>query len=108
MDPKIYAIKEIIFGSNMQEYNEQFQELQNALHQQKEKSQTDIKELQKELKQYISDLEKELARSEARVKTLMNKETGLMQNRKADRKQLAKLFATMTEKLEKKRKAVFS
>ncbi len=99
LDPKINAIKEIIFGNEIQDYNQQFQEISKSLERQKQEFKDEIAELKKELSETIQNFEKELSKAENRLNALIDKEANSLQDKKADRKALAKMFSTLSDKL---------
>lgn len=99
LDPKINAIKEIIFGNEIQDYNQQFQDISKALEKQKDEFKNEILELKKELNDTIQNFEKELSKAENRLNSLIEKEANLLQDKKVDRKALAKMFGTISDKL---------
>lgn len=96
---KIDAIKEIIFGQTMQEYDERFSNLemllQRKLDGQKKNSEARLKELQKEFDVYKADVEQKM---EQMRKDILKKIDSL-EGSKADKKTIKKYLVNLVENL---------
>jgi transketolase len=99
-DPKIEAIKEIIFGENIKEINQEFKVTKAALQAQKEAFDQHLTQLQKEAKESSEALRKDL---EAQILGLKNELTVSLQKLKADaadRTSLGKMLEEIGKKLQ--------
>lgn len=99
-DPKIEAIKEIIFGENIKEINQEFESTKAALQAQKEVFDKHLAQLQKEAKESNDALRKDL---EAQILELKNELTASLQKLKADaadRTSLGKMLEEIGKKLQ--------
>lgn len=96
---KIDAIKEIIFGQTMQEYDERFSTLEillkNKLKEQKKDSDARVRELKKEFNEYKAEMEQKLQRLE---KGIM-KQIDAMEQSKVDKKIIKKHLINLVENL---------
>ncbi len=96
---KLDAIKEIIFGQTMQEYDQRFSTierlLQNEMKQQQSANDNSFKEIRKEIKDLRSHIDKELQD----LKKQVAKEIAAMNEVKADRKVLKKYLIQLAENL---------
>lgn len=96
---KIDAIKEIIFGQTMQEYEDRFDNLDVLLHQklkdQKADSTSQLKALQKEFDTYKAETEHKLTALENKL----NKQMELLGETKADKKVLKKYLMSLIENI---------
>lgn len=99
-DPKIEAIKEIIFGENIKEINKEFELTKAALQAQKEAFDQHLTKLQKEAKESADALRKDL---ETQILALKNELTASLQKLKtdaADRTSLGKMLEEIGKKLQ--------
>lgn len=96
---KLDAIKEIIFGQTMQEYDQRFSNveimLESALKEHSGSTQQQIQELKREVETLRINLEKELHE----LKKQTSKEIAELKEVKADRKVLKKYLIQLVENL---------
>jgi|GEM_PF-1981964 len=96
---KIDAVKEILFGQNMKEYDERFVSLESTLRQEgihkHDALIAEIKTFKDQYKADKSDLEQRLNQLEK----LLIKKIDLLQEQKANRKDLRKYLLTLAEKI---------
>lgn len=92
---KLEAIKEIIFGNNMREYEKEFAEIRDFIN-------VNFTAVDKEIaifKKHVDDLEKKIfAKMEANHKELSEKIAAL-DEKKMDRRKLGKLLSDIGEKI---------
>ncbi len=99
-DPKIEAIKEIIFGENIKEINQEFETTKAALQAQKQAFDQHLAQLRQEAKESTEALRKDF---EAQITALKNELTTSLQKLKTDatdRATLGKMLEEMGKKLQ--------
>ncbi|MEL7002306.1 MAG: hypothetical protein AAFN93_06175 [Bacteroidota bacterium] len=89
---KLDAIKEIIFGENIKEYDYEFKQLKVDIKAQREAIEEEVNQVRLDLKQAKSELDKEIAG--------LKKDIEKLNDIKSDRKTLAKLLRTVADKLD--------
>lgn len=104
---KINAIRDIIFGSDMQEYENKFDTLKKELDDRYEKQKKDLQKLQKaidskmdDLKDHVEELRKQF---DTRVDSLtsdVNQELDQLRDEKTDRHTLGALLEEIGRKLQ--------
>ncbi len=96
---KIDAVKEILFGQNMKEYDERFASLETTLRQEgTDKHEVlfrEIKALKEQYKADKTDLEQRMKQMEK----LLTKKIELLQEQKANRKDLKKYLLSLAENI---------
>lgn len=104
---KINAIRDIIFGSDMQEYENKFETLKKELDDRYEKQKKDLQKLQKAIDSKMDDLKdhvEELRRQfDTRVDSLtsdVNQELDQLRDEKTDRHALGALLEEIGRKLQ--------
>jgi hypothetical protein len=96
---KIEAIKNLIFGENIQQYNSEFETLKKDIDLQKKKLENYIDEVRGELMQSIDSLSTDVnIRLTDLEDSLLEKTTTLSED-KVDRQELGKLLVTLGEKI---------
>ena len=95
-DPKLLAIKQLIFGENMVEYDQRFNDTMEYLEKVKKELQDAIAAVESQLDQTAKNLRKE---AEDQNNALMN-EIAKLEDKKADRKALGKMLQNIGEKLQ--------
>ncbi|RZN83663.1 MAG: fructose 1,6-bisphosphatase [Winogradskyella sp.] len=96
---KIDAIKELIFGENIQEYNSEFQAVRNDLNNKKKELENLIDETRDLLTQSIDSLSTDLNIRITEVEDAFNEKLDNLNDKKLDRKQFGKLLMTLGEKI---------
>lgn len=118
---KISAIREILFGSNIQEYSKEFKEIKNLIKDNTKTLNTKIKDLKSDISEQMSDssnnLSERISDSETRLNNKIedtNQSTGdrivsledslrdqidSLKNTKTDREKLATMFESLTQEL---------
>lgn len=89
-DDRIAAVRELIFGDNIKQYNSEFDELSNKIKILEEKSSKDIASVVEQLEHKISDLENLLDHKFQELSDDLDKKIADLDEEKADRKKLGK------------------
>ena len=100
MDPRIDAIKEIIFGENIKEYNKEFDKLKVIITKHREDQQQKLKDLRQELKSLIAELDKSMSKQLADLKTQTLNELQNSNSNNISRKQLGELLEELGKKIQ--------
>lgn len=93
---KLQAVKELIFGQEIQDYSEEFKTIHNTLSEIQEKSKTDNTATEKALQQ----LEKTITNRIDRLEADLTKKLSNLENKKTDRAKLGKMLIQIGEKLQ--------
>lgn len=96
---KIEAIKNLIFGENIQQYNSEFETLKKEIDQQKEKLENYIHEVRHELMQSIDSLSTDVNIRITDLEDSLHAKTEALTEEKVDRAQLSKLLIQLGEKI---------
>lgn len=98
---KIEAIKNLIFGENIQEYNSEFDNIKNDILAKKKALETLIEEVRSELIQNIDNLSTDLNIRITELETSMENKLDDLDEKKVDRRQLGQLLINLGEKIGK-------
>lgn len=98
---KIDAIKELIFGENIQEYNLEFETLKADILKKKEELQELISTVESELLNNIDTLSTDINIRITDLENSINDKLEGMDDKKADRQLLGDLFIKLGEKISK-------
>ena len=103
VDPstKIEAIKNLIFGENIQEYNSEFDTIKNDILAKKKALETLIEEVRSELIQNIDNLSTDLNIRITELESNIENKLDDMDEKKVDRRQLGQLLVSLGEKIGK-------
>lgn len=96
---KIEAIKNLIFGENIQQYNSEFETLKKEIDTQKQQLENYIDEVRNELMQSIDSLSTDVNIRITDLEDSLNAKTEALTEEKVDRKQLSKLLINLGEKI---------
>ncbi len=97
---KIDAIKELIFGSNIKEYANEFKEIKQLIDSNKEEQSYQLEQTKNDLVDLIDDLKKDLNRQLDELHLSMTREIDRLEEQKTDRSLLVNLFSDMAKKIE--------
>ncbi len=96
---KIEAIKNLIFGENIEQYDSQFDTIRKELKAKKEKLESYIDEVRNELMQSIDSLSTDVNIRITDLEDSLQSKAETMADDKLDRKELGKLLKSLGEKL---------
>ena len=96
---KIEAIKNLIFGDNIVQYDSEFETLKNDLQKKKEHLENYIDEVRNELMQSIDSLSTDVNIRITDLEDAINTKTDALSEKKVDRKELGKLLISLGEKI---------
>ncbi|WP_430411401.1 fructose 1,6-bisphosphatase [Kordia sp.] len=103
VDPstKIEAIKNLIFGENIQAYNSEFDTIKNDILAKKKALENLIEEVRSELIQNIDNLSTDLNIRITELESNIENKLDDMDEKKVDRRQLGQLLVSLGEKIGK-------
>ncbi|MCH2192659.1 fructose 1,6-bisphosphatase [Kordia sp.] len=98
---KIEAIKNLIFGENIQEYNSEFDNIKNDILAKKQALENLIEEVRSELIQNIDNLSTDLNIRITELESNIENNLDDLNEKKVDRRQLGQLLINLGEKIGK-------
>ncbi|MFD0861118.1 fructose 1,6-bisphosphatase [Sungkyunkwania multivorans] len=103
IDPssKIEAIKNLIFGENIQEYNTEFDKIKQDIQEKKEELNAIINDVRAELFQNIDNLSTDLNIRITELENSLQERTDELQDKKVDRALLGDLLIKLGENIRK-------
>jgi hypothetical protein len=96
---KIEAIKNLIFGENIIQYDSEFETLKQDLEDKKKQLENYIDEVRNELMQSIDSLSTDVNIRITDLEDAINAKTDELSEKKVDRKELGKLLVSLGEKI---------
>jgi DNA anti-recombination protein RmuC len=99
-DPKIEAIKEIIFGENIKEIEKDFDETRTLIKQQKENLNAYIEQTRKELENSIEQMKEDFDRQMKVLKEDMTQKFDQLHESSANRHRLGKMLEDLGKNLQ--------
>lgn len=99
-DPKIDAIKQLIFGENMTEYDQRFDETLKSLEDAKAEIEEKRKEMDAKIQDTLNSMNKEFEKKMTTMETLFLNHIERLDDKKTDRKALGKMLQNISEKLQ--------
>ena len=96
---KIEAIKNLIFGENIIQYDSEFETLKQDLDNKKKQLENYIDEVRNELMQSIDSLSTDVNIRITDLEDAINAKTDALSEKKVDRKELGKLLVSLGEKI---------
>ena len=96
---KIEAIKNLIFGENIQEYNSEFDNIKSDILAKKKALETLIEEVRSELIQNIDNLSTDLNIRITELESNIENKLDDLNEKKVDRRELGQLLITLGEKI---------
>jgi len=96
---KIDAIKEIIFGENMQAYSSDFKAIKKDLNDVKKELESLINDVKKEMLQTIDSMDTDINIRITNVEETLNDKIDTLEETKLDRKVLGKLLVNIGNKI---------
>ncbi|MFD2822348.1 fructose 1,6-bisphosphatase [Lacinutrix iliipiscaria] len=98
---KIDAIKQLIFGENIQAYETEFEAVKSDILSKKQELENLIDEIRKELLQNIDNLSTDINIRITDLENTLNDKTDRLDEKKLDRKLLGELLMNLGEKISK-------
>ncbi len=98
---KLEAIKNLIFGDNIQQYDSEFETLKKEIDDKKAALQSYIDEVRGELMQSIDSLSTDVNIRITDLEDSLNDKTETLNEQKVDRRELGKLLISLGEKIGK-------
>ncbi|MEO9869151.1 hypothetical protein [Ekhidna sp.] len=99
-DDRLEAVRDLLFGQNVQEYRDEFKELKDLLQQQRDELEQQSTSAETQMLDRLGQLEKKLSDQLTEATKEINTRLDALSNDKADRKQLAKLLQSIASELE--------
>jgi len=96
---KIEAIKNLIFGENIQQYNSEFDTLKKDILDKKEQMESYIDEVRNELMQSIDSLSTDVNIRITDLEASLQAKTDALSEKKMDRRELGQLLINLGEKI---------
>jgi len=98
---KIDAIKQLIFGENMQAYDSEFESVKNDILSKKQELENLVDDVRKELLQNIDNLSTDINIRITDLENSFNDKADTLDDKKLDRKLLGDLLMNLGEKISK-------
>jgi archaellum component FlaC len=98
---RLEAIKNLIFGENIQQIDQDFQSIKNHIEKRKEELENLIEDTRKELNNTIDNLATDLNIRITDLENSLNEKTDELDHKKVDRKLLGTLLTSLGEKIMK-------
>jgi hypothetical protein len=96
---KLDAVKELIFGQNMVEYDQKFSDLEEKLNAKYDDQLKKLTELETTIIQKMQSLNDEMDGKLIKLEALLSKNTENLEDKKMDRAKLAKLLNGIADKI---------
>jgi transketolase len=100
VDPKIEAIKDIIFGDTIKEIEKEFDDTQSLIQQHKAAVDQQLATLRNTMDQMVKELRQDLDKHVASLKEEMTQKFSQLQNSSANRSALGKMLEDIGKKLQ--------
>ena len=97
---RLEAVRELLFGQNVQEYRGDIKEVRDLIDKNTEQLRSESSELESKLLKRIDELESSLTKMLGEMRSELDAKIDQLQNDKVDRKQLAKLLSTIANELD--------
>ena len=96
---KIEAIKNIIFGENIAQYNQEFDLVKKEINKRKEELENYIDEIRKELSQSLDNLSTDIGIRISELEDTVSEKTENLDSIKVDKKVMGDMFIALGEKI---------
>ncbi len=100
IDPKIEAIKEIIFGENIKEYEDEFKKITELIKDHKEELEKKLEAFREEATTLINDSNKDFSVRLEEISKNTEQRLKELDNAKVSRQSLGKLFQHMADNIQ--------
>ncbi|MCT4663799.1 MAG: hypothetical protein N4A45_01035 [Flavobacteriales bacterium] len=98
-DQKIDVIKELIFGNNMREYQQEFEDVNVKIKEAEQRLSDQLNQSKEELYDYIEEMRKEFNNKIDELQMNLNQEVDRLDDQKMDRQLLADQLEKMARKI---------
>ncbi len=98
-DPKIEAVKQLIFGENMQQYDSEFNEVRATIKKTKQELVNEIDETRTALNKALSELRNDMNKKTSQLREDMDESIADLDERKVNRKMLGELLQMMGKQI---------
>ncbi|MEM9833987.1 MAG: hypothetical protein AAF944_25370 [Bacteroidota bacterium] len=99
-DPKIEAIKDIIFGDTIQEIEQEFSDVQTLINQYKTATEQQLSQLRSTMDEMVKELRQDMDKQLDSLKEEMGQKFGELKHNSADRSLLGKMLEDIGKKLQ--------
>ncbi|WP_416446327.1 fructose 1,6-bisphosphatase [Leeuwenhoekiella sp. A16] len=96
---KIEAIKNLIFGENIAQYNQEFDQVKKEINKRKEELEVYIEDVRKELTQSIDNLSTDIGIRISELEDTVSEKTENLDHIKVDKKTIGDMFISLGEKI---------
>ena len=96
---KIEAIKNLIFGENIAQYNQEFDQVKKEINKRKEELEVYIEDVRKELSQSIDNLSTDIGIRISELEDTVSEKTDNLDHLKVDKKTIGDMFFSLGEKI---------
>ncbi|SNT34301.1 hypothetical protein SAMN05421640_3410 [Ekhidna lutea] len=97
---KLNAVRDLLFGQNVQEYRSEFDELRNLINDNRDKSEKESSDMKSEIFDRLDKLEEKLNSKLDDTNKSINDRLDQLSDAKADRKKMATILHELANKLE--------
>ena len=98
-DPKIEAVKQLIFGENMQQYDSEFNEIRATVKKARQELQDEIDETRDALTKLINELRSDTNKKISQLRADMDEAVVDLDNRKLNRKKMSELLLYVAKQI---------
>lgn len=98
-DPKIEAVKQLIFGENMQQYDSEFNEIRALIKKTRNEIEDELNETRDSLTNMINDLRSDMNKKVTQLRKEMDENVADLDDRKMNRKLLGALLQEMGKQI---------
>ena len=99
-EQKLDAIKQLIFGDNIADYNKRFDELNQVIEDVRSDLEMKLSDLEIKVDNSIATLRQDYERDVNKLEDRLDKEVNKLSDDKLDKKALGKMFQNISEKLQ--------
>ncbi|WP_299013748.1 hypothetical protein [uncultured Polaribacter sp.] len=100
VDNRIAAVRDLIFGENIQQYNSEFEDVFNRIKALKDSNEKKLSDSVTDLENKLADLESLMEHKIADLNEDLDKKIADLEDEKADRKKLGKALAKIAQMLQ--------
>lgn len=98
-DPKIDAVKQLIFGENMQQYDAEFNEIKAIIKKTRNEIEKELNDTRDQLNSLINELRTDMNKKVTQLRADMDEAVTDLDNRKVNRKLLGALLQEMGKQI---------